>query len=158
MRKRLTTAARCAIKMRSKESDVKLATKLLRQDLRNGPLHCFGVHINCSTDYCRTTQHALTLHNNTTTLHTGTEDSRPKEVEEECTVAAQECQFWEDAVNEEEIDTVRSITSQPPATVNPEMMVDIQQLVARVVAKADKLLGETYTCTVEHTGTVYLFM
>ena len=77
-------------------------------------------------------------------LHTDTEDSRPEEVEEECTVAAQECQFWEDAVNEEEIDAVRSITSQPPAiTVNPEMMVDIQQLIARLVAKADKLLGET---------------
>ncbi len=37
MRKRLTTAARCAIKMRSAESDTKRATELLRQDLSNGP-------------------------------------------------------------------------------------------------------------------------
>ena len=44
MQKRLTTAARCAIEMRSTGSDVKQVTKLLQQDLRNGPLHCSGVH------------------------------------------------------------------------------------------------------------------
>ena len=41
MRKRLTKAARCAIKMRSSMTDRKLAVKLLREDLRNGPFHCF---------------------------------------------------------------------------------------------------------------------
>lgn len=51
MRKQLTTAARCAIKMRSAEPDKKRATELLREDLRNGPLHCFGNHANCKTDY-----------------------------------------------------------------------------------------------------------
>ena len=51
MRKKLATAARCAIKMRSGEKDTKRAVELLRQDLRNGPLHCFGIHSNCSTDY-----------------------------------------------------------------------------------------------------------
>ena len=51
MRKRLTTAARCAIKMRSIESDAKRATELLHQDLINGPRHCFGMHSDCSTDY-----------------------------------------------------------------------------------------------------------
>ena len=45
--------SRCAIKMRSGEKDTKRAVELLRQDLRNGPLHCFGVHTNCSTDYCK---------------------------------------------------------------------------------------------------------
>ena len=55
MQKRLTTAARCAIKMQSTGSDVKRATKLLQQDLRNGPLHCSGVHTNCSTDCCKVT-------------------------------------------------------------------------------------------------------
>ena len=37
MRKRLTSAARCAIKMRSKEADQKKAVKPLEQDLINGP-------------------------------------------------------------------------------------------------------------------------
>ena len=52
MRKRLTSAARCAIKMRSKEVDRKKAVKLLEHDLRNGPYHCFGIHDQCSSDFC----------------------------------------------------------------------------------------------------------
>ena len=56
MQKCLTTAARCAIKMQSTGSDVKRATELLQQDLRNGPLHCSGVHTSCSTDYCKVTR------------------------------------------------------------------------------------------------------
>ena len=53
MRKRLTKAARCAIKMQSDFTNKKHAADLLREDLRNGPLHCFGVHTECSTDYCQ---------------------------------------------------------------------------------------------------------
>ena len=53
MRKRLTCAARCAIKMRSQEPDTRKAVKLLVQDLVNGPLHCFGFHTKCSTDFCK---------------------------------------------------------------------------------------------------------
>lgn len=53
MRKKLTSAARCAIKMRSKDSDQKRAVQLLQHDLRNGPFHCFGYHQKCSPDYCR---------------------------------------------------------------------------------------------------------
>ena len=52
MRKRLVSAARCAIRMRSKESDKAKALVSLRKDLVNGPLHCFGIHTHCSTDFC----------------------------------------------------------------------------------------------------------
>ena len=54
MGQRLTSAARCTIKMRSKESDTKKAVKLLEMDLKNGPYHCFGHHKNCSPDFCIT--------------------------------------------------------------------------------------------------------
>ena len=54
MRVRLTSAARCAIKMRSQEPDVAEAVKKLKKDLQNGPYHCFGQHSNCSADFCRT--------------------------------------------------------------------------------------------------------
>ena len=56
MLKRLTSAARCAIKMRSKEPDRRNAINLLRKDLLNGPLHCFGHHQKCSSDFCTTSQ------------------------------------------------------------------------------------------------------
>ena len=55
MRKRLTAAAHCAIKMRSEEPNKSRAVQLLWEDLQNGPLHCFGIHDNCSTDYCTAT-------------------------------------------------------------------------------------------------------
>lgn len=54
MRRRLTSAARCAIKMRSQEPDISKAVKQLERDLVNGPFHCFNQHANCSPDFCRT--------------------------------------------------------------------------------------------------------
>lgn len=47
MRKRLTSAARCAIKMCSKDGNRQRAVRLLEQDLINGPRHCFGYHQKC---------------------------------------------------------------------------------------------------------------
>ena len=54
MRKRLVSAARCAIRMQSKEPDRKKAVKLLERDLINGLRHCFGFHDQCSPDFCLT--------------------------------------------------------------------------------------------------------
>ena len=50
MRERLTSAAWCAIKMRSKEQDKTKGLALLKKDLINGPYHC---HSNCSPDFCQ---------------------------------------------------------------------------------------------------------
>ena len=54
MRKRLVSAARCAIRMRSKEKNRVQALALLRKDLINDPRHCFGIHMHCSPDFCTT--------------------------------------------------------------------------------------------------------
>ncbi len=56
MRQKLVSAARCAIKMRSKKRDVKKAVEQLRRDLMNGPRHCFGIHSGCSADFCTIAQ------------------------------------------------------------------------------------------------------
>lgn len=67
MRQKLVSAARCAIRMRSLETDAKEALVQLRKDLLNGPHHCFGIHTNCSTDFCtiaRDRQQAATSPNN----------------------------------------------------------------------------------------------
>ena len=66
MRHHLTSAAQCAIKMRSQEADVAGAIKNLEKDLRNGPLHCFGIHTKCSADFCKTArQSEVSLLNST---------------------------------------------------------------------------------------------
>jgi len=53
MRRRLTSAAHRAIKMRSTHLDRKEAVKLLQRDLLNSSHHCFGIHSNCSSEYCK---------------------------------------------------------------------------------------------------------
>ena len=64
MRQKLTKAARCAIIMRSKESDKQKAAALLREDILNGPLHCFGSHHKCKSDYCKVVRSLEKAHNN----------------------------------------------------------------------------------------------
>ena len=49
---KLTSAARCAIKLRSKEPNMDKAVKLLEHDLQNGHKDCFGRHERCSPDFC----------------------------------------------------------------------------------------------------------
>ena len=142
MCKRLTKAARCAIKMRSEIPNRKHAAELLRADLRNGPLHCFGVHTNCSTDYCKVVQ------GGTSSTNTSTSETLSNSSEE--SVAAQQQQAWEDALDEENLESVRSNTPPAPENLNPEMMLDIQRAVGRLIAKADQLLGR-YACkTIVH--------
>ena len=54
MRQRLTNAARCAIKMHSKELNKTEGLKKLQADLQNGPYHCYRIHDNCTPDFCTT--------------------------------------------------------------------------------------------------------
>ena len=45
--------------IRSKENDVKKSLSAFKHDLKNGPLHWFGFHQNCSTDFFNQ-QHSTT--------------------------------------------------------------------------------------------------
>ena len=109
--------------MRSEIPNRKHAAELLRADLRNGPLHCFGVHTNCSTDYCKVVQGGTSSTSTSETPSNASEES----------VAAQQQQAWEDALNEENLESVRSNTPPAPENLNPEMMLDIQRAVGRLI-------------------------
>ena len=57
-RKRLASAVRCAIIMRTKEVNEKRvdkvkAAKALQEDILNSALHCFGSHHKCKLEYCK---------------------------------------------------------------------------------------------------------
>ena len=69
MCKRLTKAARCVIKMRSMESDKSTVIQKLQHDLHNSPLHCFGMHDTCSTDFCKTAQQRVREQHHNTASH-----------------------------------------------------------------------------------------
>ena len=144
MRKKLTKAARCAIKMRSAHSNKGEAVKLLCEDLQNGSYHCFGDHSRCSTDYCKVVQkkarqqfssieHASSESTNNTTC---TEMDMTTDISG---VAEQEQRLWQDALNEENLEDV-CITPTLSQEVDREMMCDIQRLVGRLIAKSEQLL------------------
>lgn len=149
MRKRLTMAARCAIKMRSAEPDRKRATELLHEDLRNGPLHCFGNHANCETDYCKFKQSTYQSDNILQSSSADCPAPQPVNFDDQVSsemsavsaVALEEAQAWCDAMNEDEIEAVRCIPPQS-SPIDPEMLCDIQQIVSRLIAKAPQLLGK----------------
>ena len=79
IRKKLVSAARCAIRMRSREVDGGKALSLLREDLVNGPLHVFGVHTCCSTDFCTVRQQQQSEQSPSVTRNTD-----PSDDEENC--------------------------------------------------------------------------
>ena len=123
MRKRLTRAARCAIKMRSTLTDRSAVVRLLQQDLLNGLYHYFGDHSNFSTDYCRVAQSklsntkltplsdtGLTPSSNTVNHLTTTATDTITDLAQH--VAGLEQRLWEEALSEENLEDVRShITS-----------------------------------------------
>ena len=127
--------------MQSTESHVKQATELLRQDLRNAPLHCFGIHTNYSTGYCKVAHSTLSpttadthvptttdTHEPTTadihtptTAHTPEEDSTSSPEEEPVTlglVAAVESLFWHDVTDAKELEAVHFVAPQLPSNVD----------------------------------------
>ena len=119
MRKRLTIAARCAIVMRSKEGNIQEAIVHLRKDLLNGPLHCFGYHTKCSTDFCKRAQQppAPALPTEDTTSNVSTlphstpaslpDDITPSNTSQQstehgnvCEAMLEQAEFWHDTMDE----------------------------------------------------------
>ena len=63
-------------------------------------------------------------------------------VDELCDIASDQSTAWRDALNDENLENVQSVPTQPPQSINPEMYCDIQVLVGRLIAKAPQLLGK----------------
>lgn len=82
---RLTSAARCAIKMRSQEADCAAAVKKLEKDLQNGPFHCFGQHSKCSPDFCRIAREKANQDGNGKDAgNQGNDDARESDIDDQC--------------------------------------------------------------------------
>ena len=173
MKKRLTRAARCAIIMRSKETNQQQAIVNLRKDLLNGPLHCFGFHSKCSIDFCKTAQcqslpappsssfqSADNITNNSTLpQHTApanlpddeacldpslTTLPQTDDLDDLDKAMSEQAEFWNDATDEENLDDVRDITDSLLPDLDEAMICDIQRIVSRLAEKAPQLIDKLY--------------
>ena len=116
--------------MRSTEPNKQKAIAQLGKDLNNGPLHCFGIHNNCSPDFCITKQTPSKSNVSGENTFDGVEES--DDVEE---IINQEYRAWIDATDDTKYN---AISSSPDSRV----ICDIRELSSRLVAKAENLLGK----------------
>ena len=117
----------------STEPNKQKAIAQLRKDLDNGPLHCFGIHTNCSPDFCKTKQTPSESNVSGENTFDGVEES--DDVGE---IINQEYRAWRDATDDTEDNAITS----SPTDVDSRMICDIRELSSRLVAKAENLLGE----------------
>ena len=171
MRKRLTKAARYAIISRSSETNRHEAIIKLERDLLNGPLHCFGYHSKCSTDFCTTVKQLVHLssssHSNTNSgVSSSISDTQMTNTFSECSNSSsssvdnsihsdddqddledatmelqQERDDAADDTNLDEVRTVPAAATASPTTQEETMICDVQRLLARLIGKASQLLG-----------------
>ena len=139
-------------RLRSENSNCLQALKLLRADLYNSPLHCFGVHTNCSTDFCKAAQKSSSSSSSLTVSSLSSQaiqDSSSTSIDYSSLsvdirdIAEQEAEMWQDTVDDQNTEEIRvSNSGESSVDVDLQMICDIQQLVGRLIAKADQLLGK----------------
>ena len=135
-RKRLASAVRCAIAMRSKqvannEMDRKEAAKQLQEDILNAALHCFGSHHKCKADYCKTVRAMQASTSTSQPSHlpaegsTSTALSHDTSVEDSCSDTSQDSSsFLSSPTNSDfsfqDSSTSSTSTIEPPTAVTTE--------------------------------------
>lgn len=145
MRRKLASAARCAIKIRSAKlsTNKRQAIDQLQKDLHNSPLHCFGYRNKCSSDYCKAAASLAT---------TCTTEESESLTDFMANLIDEQTRFWNDAAATS--DDSRSIDETSPATpleeIDKEKLFDVQSIVARLVAKAENLIGQKLNIAQHH--------
>ena len=172
MRKRLTKAARSAIIMCSKENNRSEAIKKLQKDLLNSPLHCFGHHDKCSTDFCKTAKAqstnnatkliSLPATNNSSNTAGDVDDTANGNSSSDTTdevvaggddiieIISDLQEAWHEATDDSNLEEVRDIPTAPPdSPLDNNMICDIQRIASRLVAKFNSvwfLYIHSYMC------------
>ncbi|XP_021375757.1 uncharacterized protein LOC110464719 [Mizuhopecten yessoensis] len=144
IRVRLTTAVRCAIRMRSKEACKRTATQKLDHDIRNSVHHIFGDHTRC-TDFCKFTgvpsSATSTSNLGKDTSMTSSPDENTEDVDH---VLHEQQMFWTEGTSDKDIENSRyGCTSV--GNVDKDMLSDISVLLDRVAAKSSRLIGNFTT-------------
>ena len=139
-RVKITSAVRCAIRMRSKEEDKQKAARSLEKDIKNSVYHIFGDHSNCSDDFCKS---KTTCHE---TQNTVGEEPENIEIENEENdyILDNQINFWNEGASIEEQEKSRSVSSGK-CSLNPKIMKDVGIILNKVAQKAPRLIGNYTT-------------
>ena len=140
VRVRITSAVRCAIRMRSAEKDQKKAVKLLKKDIKNSVNHVFGDHTNCSLDFCK-------KRDNTSKDEHETENKIENETSYidnlDDDIFQDQVKFWNEGASIREQEDSRKASNY--SCSNPKLIKDVSIILNRVAAKSDRLLGNYTT-------------
>ena len=71
--------------------------------------------------------------------------------DEICDIALDQATMWKDALNDDDLEEVRSVSTQQPQQIDTEMDCDIQVLVGRLISKAPQLLGKYWRGSKRYT-------
>ena len=140
VRVRITSAVRCAIRMRSAEKDHKKAAKLLQSDIKNSVNHVFGNHSNCSSDFCKKRENS-----------SKNEESENNNENQACEVDnldqndifEDQAKFWKEGASIQEQEESRKASNF--ICCNSKIIKDVSIILNRVAEKSERLLGNYTT-------------
>jgi hypothetical protein len=146
IRVRLTSAVRCAIKMRSAQStDRQTALNNLRHDIKNSVHHIYGNHTQCS-DFCRAKKESAPVDDIVRQGPSGmaedvAEDGGTADIVP--SVLGSQMSYWTEGCDDVSLKESRLSGDLITAdlTADTSMLRDISMLLDRVANKADRLLG-----------------
>ena len=157
-RERLVTAVRCAIRMRSQESDKTSAARKLEADIRNSVQHIFGCHSNCSIDFCKVGQ-ASESHSQSTQLPSQTgnhlpeaspTDSGSSQLDDSDNIFGDQAEMWTSGTTLSEQEESRGENSDGHVDIAADMLIDISVLLDRMASKATRFLENVTTNLAEN--------
>ncbi|XP_033729993.1 uncharacterized protein LOC117319268 [Pecten maximus] len=152
LRVRITTAVRCAIRVRSKESNQKNAAKQLDHDIRNSIYHILGNHDRCS-DFCKAREVKisskskndsngdLTSDNNVDLSSDNNENTCTHDLNSVPNIIDELSSFWTEGTSLREQEESRGKSTFNSCDIDSMMIKDINILFDRVASKSTRLLG-----------------
>ena len=130
---RLSTAIRCAIKMRSKSKD----HRQLKKDIINSIYHILGFHSNCS-DFCNKRSESIELPDDSS----HTEDPVDNSFDN---IFGDQAEYWK-SPSDSELENSRLATKNScPLNEVKDMITDVQIILNRVAEKSERLIGNFTT-------------
>jgi hypothetical protein len=141
VRKKIVQGVRCAIRMRSKETDIASAKKKLCADIKNCARHVLGVHKECSTDFCKFTKASKEHAKKDVKLVDDDDDDNGYNDDGDAVKDA--CDMWSETVkdlSEEEENDIRE-GGFSKNEVNPDLLKDLFLILSRMALKSDRLIS-----------------